>query len=522
MQFSARRFSQALPRFRSLVILGAAILAAPGLFAQDQNIGPEKLPSAQDQVRPAPILSPEQLRDSASPDKDDADEDLLFPMKRNQWFQHLRAYPNAHIPTGAYWRSQVQREALIARQRAMLAGLKPEVAAQVVPLSTVKWTFDGPEPVAAYGGSIPYSGRATSIAINPLDPTTIYLGTAAGGVWKTINAGQTWLPISDSQASLAIGAIAVDPNNPNNVFVGTGEPDYSGDSYYGQGLLKSTNAGQTWTLIRTPFTTGLTAPDFTAIAVQPGNSEIVLAANQAGLYRSADGGTTWTEVIASGISTVLFDVKDHSTVYAGAGGYGTTMGPLLKSTNAGLTWTAINGTGTSVVQPLANILRTSIAEDATGTNLFAAFAQSNYSSPGWVYKSVDGGAHWTQLTSPSGLDWYRNAIAVAPNNPLVLYATGAALYQSTDGGKTWAQVGGQAYADQHAFAFTPDGKTMYLADDGGVFVNTSPAAPNASFTSLNATIGSLTFYPNFSILAGKPNSMLGGSQDHGFDPKPKN
>jgi len=493
-------------------ILAAAFLVTPPLAAQEPKAGPEKLGSSQERPRPAAIQSPEQLRDA-----DHEEDDLLFPLKRNLWFEHLRAFPNPHIPVGAYWRSQVQRQALIARYSAMLQGLRPDVAANVASLSSVKWTPDGPQPTAAYYGSVAYSGRATSIAVVPSDPSTIYLGTAAGGVWKTTNAGQTWLPVSDSQASLAIGAVAVDPNNPNNVFAGTGEPDFSGDSYYGQGLLKSTNAGQTWTLIRSPFTTGDTAPDFAAIAVQPGNSEVVLAGNQAGLYRSADGGTTWTVVINSGVSALLFDVKNHSTVYAGAGGFGLSAGPLLKSTDAGVTWKPLNGTGANIVPALSAVLRTSITEDVTGANLFVAFARSDFGSPGSVFHSTDGGANWTQLASPSALDWYRNAIAVVPNNPKVLYATGAGLYESVDGGATWNAVGGQAYADEHAFAFTPDGKTMYLTDDGGVFVNTNPAAASANFVSLNTTINTLTFYPHFSILAGKPKSMLGGSQDHGLN-----
>ena len=119
-------------------------------------------------------------------------------------------------------------------------------------------------------GAIPYSGRATSLAINPANPLIMYLGTAGGGVWKTTDGGQTWAPITDTQASLAVGAITIDPNNVNTLYVGTGEADYSGDSYYGQGLLKSTDAGATWTQIATPFISGGSAQPFAQIAIQPG------------------------------------------------------------------------------------------------------------------------------------------------------------------------------------------------------------------------------------------------------------
>lgn len=477
------------------------------IFAQQPAAAPEKL-------RP----DPDAPRTASAPEGED-ENDLLLPLKRDQWFYQQRAFPNKRTPPEAYWHSQMQRETLLAAGRTRLANLRPEQAAAVDPLSTLRWIADGPQPVAAYGGSIPYSGRADAIAVHPTDPATVYLGTAAGGVWKTTNGGQTWTPLTDSQASLAIGALAIDPNNPETVYAGTGEPDYSGDSYYGQGLLKSTNGGQSWTLIRNPFPNpyapGVVGATITSIAVQKGNSNVVLVGTFYGLYRSGDGGSTWTEIINTGVSAILFDRKKNNTVYVGVGDFPST-GTLFVSTDAGQTFKTMNGTGANSVPAPSAVLRTALAEDASGT-LYAAFARSDYGAPGSLYKSSDGGQNWIKLTAPNSLDWYRNAIAVVPSNPKVMYASGASLWESTDGGNTWTAVGGQSYADQHAFAFSADGSLLYLADDGGVFVNTDPAAAFASFTSLNETINTLTFYPGFSILAGNSKSALAGSQDHGVN-----
>jgi len=477
--------------------------------AQQPNHGPEKLYKDPDMPRPdvPAVLERE---------SDDGDADSEFPLKRQQWFNQLRAYPFDHIPAGARWRAILQHQAMLRAHQESLGKMTGQQAALVDPLSTVVWTPDGPQPVAGYGGTTLYSGRADAIAVDPENPQIIYLGTAAGGVWKTTDGGQTWKPIGDFAGSLAIGSIAVDPNNSENIYAGTGEPDFSADSYYGVGLLKSTNGGLTWTLIRletNPWNDNVTSGPVAAVAVQPGDSNVVLASALdwwGGIFRSTDAGRTWTQVSSSKATSLLFDKKNPKIVYAGtSASYGGSDGPLLKSTDAGLTWNPMNGTGTNVVPAQGQVIRAALAQDNAGA-LYAALA-------GPLYKSTDGGANWIQLASPGGLDWYRNAIAVVPNNPQVMYAAGFNVSQSVDGGKTWSKAAGEYYADQHAFAFSPDGSKLYLADDGGIFVNNSPATAAANFTSLNETINTLTFYPYFSIIAGNPNSALAGSQDHGVN-----
>ena len=482
-------------------------------------------------------------------------QDRLAPRKRAQWFEQQRAYPNVHIPTGAYWLAQQQRNALITKHSAKFAGLSPELISAADPLSSAIWTPDGPDPLAFCAGCTPWSGAATSIAVDPTNPMTVYLGTSGGGVWKTTDGGGTWTPLTDSQASLAIGAVAVDPNNPSTIYAGTG--GFADVEYMSVGLLKSTDGGATWALIQAPFTNssfstsngGVFTAFFNQIAVQQGNSNVILAATFGGLYRSQDGGQTWTIVLSpesysTDVQSVMFDTKNPTIAYAGLA-YNS-AGIVYKSTDSGATWNSISGTGSNVLPAGSSNPNVALAEDAGGTTLYAAVsapysgATNDAQPPGSIFKTTDGGVNWTNLGPPTqgqgeGCNFYTCAIAVDPVNPNVLYTSGVLAFVSTDGGKTWAGeeygkastdggntftlIPGSAgpYADQHAFAFAPDGSRMYLADDGGIFVTADPADATPIFASLNQTLNTMTFYPGFSISETPEAELLAGSQDHGLD-----
>src|SRR6202011_6164713 len=137
------------------------------------------------------------------------------------------------------------------------------------------------------------AGRVNAIAIDPRDNNVVYIGAAEGGVWKTTDGGINWTPLTDSQPSLATGSIAIDPTNPDTVYVGTGEENFAGDSYYGAGILKSTDGGATWTNIVGPFLRDRIA----ALAVSPSVAGLIVCAAQSGLWRSTDAGATWARVL---------------------------------------------------------------------------------------------------------------------------------------------------------------------------------------------------------------------------------
>jgi photosystem II stability/assembly factor-like uncharacterized protein len=370
------------------------------------------------------------------------------------------------------------------------------------------------------------SGRATDVIVDPSNANIVYLGTAGGGLWKSIDAGATWVPLTDTQASLAVGAIALDPNNPRTLYVGTGESNSSLDSYYGAGLLKSTNGGASWKRIAGPFA----YQSFGALAVSPADGSLVLAGTYYGLYRSADGGITWASVLPGGTGySILFDPGNPAVVYAALGEiFGSAANGVYKSTDAGQTWTRVKGTGTNVL-PASNVGRLRLVMDQSNpATLYLSVAPAiGYTDPLGIYRTVDAGRNWVALTPPSSdecCDWYGSVLAVSPTNPGVLFVGAGSMAQSADGGMTWNFAGGYGlppggganlHPDQHAIAFSADGATMYVATDGGVYKTSNPAGPNFNWQSLNATISTITFYNGLAIDPTDVQRALGGTQDNG-------
>ncbi len=454
--------------------------------------------------------------------------------QREEWFYRQRAYPQLYVPAGAYHRALKQLEQKVAAEAAARARFAPSA-----PASNPSWTFIGPQPIQTPYTDPVVSGRVTALAMDPSNVNTVYLGGAQGGVWKTTNGGTTWTPLTDTQASTAIGSIALDPSNSSTIYVGTGEENFSGDSYYGAGILKSTNGGMTWTQFCGPFC-GPVGQDgyygggarIGALAVDPANGQILLAAvallNNDGVYRSVDGGNSWALVLSGNPgNSVIFDPTGN-VAYAslGSGFSGGTEG-VFKSTNGGQTWTPANGTGANMLN-LTNAGRIVLAmAPSSSTTLYAGIADVNTGDLLGFFKTTDGGTSWMQL--PATPDYctpqcyYDNVIAVQPTNPNVVFAGGAyttTLVRSLDGGASWttlqsAQNFGFLHADMHALAFFPDGNTLYLGNDGGAYVTTQITASDPFFTALNSTLGLIQFYPGLSIHPTNPAIAIGGNQDNG-------
>ena len=364
-------------------------------------------------------------------------------------------------------------------------------------ISTTQWTSIGPSPVQYFNSF--FSGRVRALAVDPTNPSVVYLGAADGGVWKTTDAGQNWVPLTDTQPSLAVGALALDPSNPSTIYVGTGEP-FTFDSFPGVGILKSTDGGQTWTNIQGPFLNS----HIGGLAVDPNNPLNVLAASEEmGLQRSTDGGTTWTRVVTMQGDEVLFDPKNPGVAYASGIDSGSV---ILKSTNSGATWNAI-------LRPPIGSGLTSVT--LSGATLYAFFGNST------LFKSTDAGNSWTQLTAPGaafcqGQCGYNLIVGASPTNPNVVYVGSINMYHSNDGGVTWGLDDG-AHVDNHALAFSSDGSTVYAGNDGGVWSAPAGTAANSAipWNDLNQTLATLQFYRGISMAAGNPNLTLGGTQDNG-------
>ena len=450
-----------------------------------------------------------------------------FVKQRMEWLYQQRAYPLNRIPPGARLKALQQLDAKLAQEAAQRNADRSLAGTAVLSASSTSsaWRQIGPEPVNGYWGTA--SGRVAALAIDPRNSKVVYLGAAQGGVWKTTDGGTTWLPLTDSQASLAIGSIALDPSNPDTVYVGTGEENGSGDSYYGAGILKSTDGGTTWTQIPGNFVGGWGGgARIGGIAVDPSNSRIVLAAvgccapTNSGIYRSTDGGMTWSSVLNLGNDArdVMFDSTNGNVAYAAIDAHG-----IAKSTDGGLTWNPVNGSGTNAL-PSANVARVEMAMARSNTAvLYAGIVDNRYGSLLGFYKTTDGGQNWSQLTgTPNYCDgqcWYDNVIGVDPLDANVVYVGGAyssPMMRSLDGGNTWMNVTttSSLHPDSHALAFAPDASILYEGGDGGVASTTNIMASTVTWTKLNSTLAITQFYSGLSIHPTNVNIGFGGTQDN--------
>jgi photosystem II stability/assembly factor-like uncharacterized protein len=482
---------------------------------------------------------------------------------RANWFFDQRAYPNQHIPSGALQEAIRQRDLMKQQQKAKSAG---QVGAQAIISfpGDALWHLMGPQPVnelfSVNSGFPTASGRVTAIAADPSDATgqTVYIGGAAGGVWKTINGGTTWTVLTDTQPSLAIGSITIDPNSCSpapckTIYVGTGEENFSGDAYYGAGILKSIDGGATWAQIGASTFAQILGPQtggafIGGIAVQPGNSQIVLAAVSffvngtiGGIYRSIDAGASWTEDAAPqglAATSVVFESTSNAgttaTAWAAMGDpFGQAVNGIYKSVDSGLPWTKQTST-----LPTVNVGRITLgyAPSTAGltATVYAAIANSAVSSNDLLgfFKTADGGATWSSLgATPAFCNhqcWYDITVGVHPTNPLFVVVGGGAftnnsstLFKTTDGGATWADftlgtTTTRPHVDTHAFAFAPNGATprFYVGNDGGMWRTDDPTPTPPLWVDLNTTLAITQFYPGPSAGIGDENYGFGGTQDN--------
>jgi photosystem II stability/assembly factor-like uncharacterized protein len=363
------------------------------------------------------------------------------------------------------------------------------------------------------------AGRTYAVSGNVAQPDTFYMGSVGGGLWKTENAGRTWFPISDDPLTGipigSIGAIAVAPSDPNIVYVGTGEPDIRSQHSYGIGVFKSTDAGKTWHHI------GLTETrQIGKIAVDPADPNRVYVAAlghvykanpERGVYRSLDGGKTWKKVLAHakdpenvGAVDLALDSQHPNTIYASL--WATRRPPwsvyapsnmpgggLYKSTDGGDTWHELSGglptddfvgkIGIAVAPSNSNRLYAVV--DDLGTSVARPIrgggpATDAPKSSGGIYLSDDAGATWHLVSSEQrlwGRGWYFGQITVDPANPDRAYDINTATYMTLDAGKTWIPVKGAPGGDDyHQLWINPkDGNRMVLSSDQGTVVSVDGA-----------------------------------------------
>lgn len=408
---------------------------------------------------------------------------------RERWFYEQRMFPNNFIPEDAYGKAIEQRNTM-----RITNGFAFD--------NTVTWTNIGPTP-GYYFAYTNISGRVTTVRYDPVNPNIIYLGAAFGGVWKSTNGGSNFAPISDNEVSMSSGSIVVDPANTNIVYYGTGEATYSGASYYGRGILKSTNGGTTWT----NYTAGLPSLTYCSrIVIKPGFSNLLLAAmGTAGLYRSTDAGVTWSQLVAGRCDDIVFSPDGNSAFIVGGGtGY-------RKSTDGGATFVS-NSTF-----PVGTRNHLAICRNTPTVLYSSVHAGSSIT----VYKSTNSGDNFTQVAVGhdfnGGQAWYDFYMQVNPFDPNYAYVGAVDIWRTTNGGTTFENItngyaGGVVHVDEHNMDFNPANSNELMAvNDGGIWKSTNRGT---NWINLNEGLTLTQFYR----IAGDPNNVnhiMGGTQDNG-------
>lgn len=451
---------------------------------------------------------------------------------------------------------------------------------------TGPWAGLGPNPIVQVtrsgGPFTAMSGRIGALAIRR-DGTRI-LGGAQGGIWLYDATTGKWVPKTgflgaDNMPSLAIGSLAVAPSNDLVVYAGTGEGHLSGDSYFGNGVLKSTDGGNTWTQVSGDYFVGVS---ISQLVVHPTDANTLYAAvlrgrggsrrttppvhSKFGIWKSTDGGVNWTLLKeakneSNGATDLEMDPQNPNILYSSFWG-----DAIYKSTNAGKTWSPIMNFGFSAPNFAAAATRFAIdiSHPSPGGNgtLYAGFdwVDSNGYHPSRVFKSTNGGASWTML--PGGADpdkvedycggqcFYDNVIDAAPDNENVVFALGqfdygigsGGIFRSDDGGMTWKNLGYEQHPDFQAMAFDPSNSmNVIVGSDGGVWYSTNrggrypgdpeqdPGDPLSAVTwqNLNGTVdratAGVTFrtdlqisqFTSIATVPQIPARFWGGTQDNG-------
>ncbi|MCX7727902.1 MAG: T9SS type A sorting domain-containing protein [Bacteroidia bacterium] len=431
--------------------------------------------------------------------------------KRWAWYAEPRVYPSGDLKYASFSYALEQYHQWLNENSVF----KTSSGGAAVPTATTaNWVPLGPfgDPIGSN------AGRLVCVRFHPTNPNIIYVGTAAGGMWVSTNGGSTWTTTTDNLGSLGVSDIAIDPSNPNIIYIATG--DYVAGDTYSIGVYKSTDGGLTWNSTGLSFTTNL-GRRIGRLLINPLNPTTLFAFTSQGIYRTRNGGNTWTLVQSGNFKDGEYKPGDTTVIY------GVTSSGFYRSTNGGNSFSTIS------YGAVGSVIRLSIAVTPANPNYVYLLASASDYSYGGVYRSTSMGAAgtWSVMsTTPNIFDWSTNgsgtggqgwydlAIGVSPTNANEIICGGVNTWKSTNGGSTWTLYthwyggGGKPYvhADLHDVQYTSS-NTVYLATDGGLFKTTNGGS---SFTAINGNMNIAQIY-KLGLSATSSSLIVTGHQDNG-------
>jgi photosystem II stability/assembly factor-like uncharacterized protein len=432
---------------------------------------------------------------------------------RSAFFLDGRIGEDGHLPAGVYWE---EGKKVIASRSLNKAAQTP-------------WAYRGPfnSTVGINSGEVGGSGRIDCIEFHPGDPNIFYVGAPCGGLWRTSDGGSSWECLTDELPTLGISDIDLSPQDPNTIFICTGTRDVWWETF-SVGILKSEDAGQTWT------ETGLhyllqQNKSVHELLINPANPSVMVSATGNGIYRSLDGGDTWTLIVGGNFMDLAQKPGDPSTIYATNFSYFNCGARVYRSLDAGASFqTMVTGF------PSSEVNRITIGVTPADPEVVYALC-SSCSDAGFygLYKSADHGTTWIKTPNsnnlnllgwqPDGLDaggqgWFTLSLSVDPVDANHIVVGGVNLWESVDGGDIWtlnAQYYGSGaeyvHADIHSLVYNPLDGAHYNTNDGGIYRYTG--SPDG-WVNISDGLHIMQFY-RLGVWKQDETRILGSPQDNG-------
>jgi len=421
------------------------------------------------------------------------------------WF-HSKGYPNPGNLNGKYAAAWEQ-----------FLEIKKKSAKFETRINAANW--------ASLGDVSNIGGRVLCLAVDPNNSNNLWIGSASGGIWKSTNAGTSWTSVTTNLPVLGVSSILIDPSNSNVIYAGTGEVyrvDTSNIGFnvwkcrgtYGIGILKSTDGGATWSQVMTKTSDQLFGIQM--LKFHPGNSNTIYACATDGLYRSTDNGSNWSLILSKiYVSDVQINPSNTDQMVVGVGNMVNPDKGVYRTTNgsnASPSWVKIASALPASFMGYIRFAHTG------SSNLYASIGLNGTTSGNELYQSTDFGATWTAKANSNHCNyqhWFAHDAAVNPNNTDQLVMCGVSWYRYTSSTSTRTNVTTPGHADVHDIVFDPNvANRVYVAHDGGVSVSNDGGA---NFSTINTGLRATQFYASFGVHPNpaSPNVMIGGLQDNG-------